>query len=260
MAATFQFKSHGKAVRALELDEIRESVGARELTVYDINEQAEVTYIAIPFNKLMEKVYGAQWRSAEEVLFTCVDGYQPSLPRRIFSEYEPYLAFGKKGDSDFTLTNKLEGSKKVKLAPYYLVWDTSQNKRVLDESSSLWPYQIASVDLVSFEEKYPRIFPPGGASKSVLRGFSEFRTRCLSCHAINGDGGKVGPELNYPTNVSEMFRPEMLKKWLSDPASMRWRTAMPGVSAKTPQRDRVIVDILAYLDAMKAKKIAPDAK
>lgn len=258
LAADFVFKDHGKEVRRIGTEELIRKYSVRKIAIYDINAKKNVTYSALPFNPIMRDIFSDRWNQAQEALFTCGDGYQPSIPRQLFSEYEALLAFAREGDPEFTAVNELQGGKKVHLGPFYLIWDTSKNPGILKRSPDFWPYQIVSVELASFGRLFPNITPPKNATKSAQRGFVHFRELCISCHAINGQGSKVGPELNYPTSVTEMLFPPMLRRWLASPREMRWNTLMPGVPEGTPNRDQVIDDVIAYLKAMKGKKLMPN--
>lgn len=146
--AQFEFKDQGKAIKALTLQQIKSQFSPKEIKVHDINEQADVTYVAVPFNEVLEAVYGKKWLGASDLIFKCTDGYQPIVAREVFTKYRAYLAFERKGDASFNLVNQLQNGKKVGLAPFYLIWDTT-NKAVLKESPSNWPYQLESVDLKS---------------------------------------------------------------------------------------------------------------
>jgi hypothetical protein len=72
--------------------------------------------------------------------------------------------------------------------------------------------------------------PPAGASAAAQRGFGAWRVHCQKCHMLNGDGGEIGPELNWPMNVTEYWQPNMLKRWVLDPASMRLPAKMPPIN------------------------------
>ena len=59
-----------------------------------------------------------------------------------------------------------------------------------------------------------------------------FRTICVSCHAVGGKGGNVGPALD---GVAKRYSVDELDKWLADPQAVKPGTAMPnlGLSVET---------------------------
>jgi mono/diheme cytochrome c family protein len=251
------FKNRGKTVKELSREQLLALVPAREITVYEPHEKREVTYRGVPFNTLLEKVYGDSWKKTEEILFTCVDGYQPSLPLSRFEGFTSYLAFERKGAKEFSLVDKLHSGETVQLGPFYLVWDNMKSDTLKRLGAEGWPYQITTVDLIRFADRFPRMAPPDGSVASVQRGFLAFRAHCMSCHRINGEGGTKGVELNYPTSVTEYFQPDWLKRWVTDAPSMRFGTAMPSFKRNEPGWSETIDDILAYLKAMAGNKKKP---
>jgi cytochrome c1 len=51
------------------------------------------------------------------------------------------------------------------------------------------------------------------------------------------------------------MRPAWLKVWLLSPKQIRAGTAMPGLPEDLPDRNQVAEDILAYLRAMRRRKL-----
>lgn len=253
------FKSHGQAVKSLAPEALENLAPAAKIETYDPNSQENVVYVGYPFQALLDKIYGDSWKNAEEILFTCADGYQPSVPVRVFLEHRAVLAF-KRDSGSFDLVSKLHNDEKVELGPYYLVWDDLKSPEIKKEGEGIWPYQLVGVDLVMFRERFPGLAPPAGASTAAKRGFLTFRKYCMSCHTINGEGGSRGVELNYPVNVTQYYKEEWLKKWISAPRSIRFSTIMPGLSADAEDRPRQLADVIAYLKSMEKRKIAPKAQ
>jgi mono/diheme cytochrome c family protein len=83
-----------------------------------------------------------------------------------------------------------------------------------------------------------------------MRGYESFRDGCIKCHAINREGGHVGPDLNVPQNVTE-YRPEdQIRAYIKNPAQFRYGN-MP---AHPDMQERELDDLVAYLRAMKDHK------
>lgn len=258
--STLVFKDHGKVVATFSLDKLKTKLSPTDLTIVEPNVSAERTYRGFDFNKLMSKVYGPSWLKAEEVLFTCLDGYQPSVPLQEFKNHHAHLAFGAANGDDFKIKTHQTNEELVDLGPFYLTWDNSKNEALKAEGATFWPYQVVSIDLITFNERFPKIAPPPGAGHDATAGFLVFRKHCMSCHSVNGEGGTVsGIDLNFPVNVTEYYQAAWLPKWIADPQSIRPKTAMPPIPKDIAQREQKIRQIIAYLKAMKNKKIKPSS-
>ncbi len=89
------------------------------------------------------------------------------------------------------------------------------------------------------------LVPQGTSDKpvsgSVARGrllFNELR--CVTCHAVEGKGGNIGPDLS---KVGSKLRPEWLLKWLRDPQEIMPETRMPVFNFK----EQEVRDLAAFL-------------
>ncbi len=67
-----------------------------------------------------------------------------------------------------------------------------------------------------------------------------FSTICVSCHALGGRGGKVGPALDH---LATRFDRERLTAWLKDPQSIKPGTTMP----QLPMTDQVRAELVDFL-------------
>lgn len=257
---------NGKKQGEFSISELNEKVGVVEVEVQDPNEQAVIRYKAFPLLKLLEKAYGPQWKKNQEFLFTCVDGFQQVISKDVLLGPEkPFLAFSRVGKKEFSLVKKIDGSnEKVDLGPFYVVWKSPQKSTnwigLGDPKLERWAYQVASIDIVDFNKKFPGAAPPKNASKSALDGFQVFRSSCMACHTVNGDGGVKGPELNYPVSVTEYFKNDWLKKFISDPQSVRFNSSMPGYPTHTKEGKKLVHDVVEYLKVMAKHKRAPKKK
>jgi mono/diheme cytochrome c family protein len=259
------FKDHGRLKQAIDIETLSNVVKAETIKVWDANEEDDVTYDAYGVSALLDAVYGPAWKKSEEILFTCADGYKPSIPVSRFATMKAYLAFKRAGRDDFAILNRHEHDKVVQLAPLYLIWadsgsDLEHTKAEADADAAYWPYEVVGLDLETFAAVFPRLAPPEDSSPAAKHGFLAFRKNCLACHTLNGDGGSGGPELNYPVNITEYYKEEWLKKWILDPTSIRFKTGMPGLSPKAPHREEAADEIIAYFKAMTKNKVKPEQK
>lgn len=251
------FKNHGKLIKALTLEQIERIVPATTVTVYEPHESGKRKYKGFPANELFTAVYGEDWKKSEEILFTCSDGYQPSISSGRFKKYPAYLVNSSPDKKEFVLRNKLQNDELVVLGPFYLIWDNLKHPELLAEGGSEWPYQVKAIDLISFTDRFPNMAPPKNSSATVKNGFLSFRTYCMSCHTINGEGGGKSVELNYPASVTEYIKEPWLVKWIDNPTSMRYNTTMPALNPNAKDREITITNIIAYLKTMKDNKRKP---
>lgn len=257
MHPVIEFKSENKIVSTLPLEALDTIAAARPLRIFEAHEKRERIYQAYSAQSLFDQIFGKEWRAADEIVFLCQDGYQPSIPVAKFLAYDAYLAFASADDSPFILANVLQNNEIVELGPLYLIWDNLKSRALLDEGASDMPYQVIGIELTSFATRFPNLFPPADASQEVQQGFLHFRKHCIACHTINGQGGSKAPELNYPVSVTEYIKPDYLKRWIDEPASIRYNTTMPALAAETPGRESVMEAIIAYLKAMNRVKRLP---
>lgn len=73
-----------------------------------------------------------------------------------------------------------------------------------------------------------------------------FNQMCVACHALQGQGGTVGPALD---TVGSRFDLEYFNKWLKDPAAVKPGTTMP----KLPLSEAEITELSAFLSTLKKK-------
>jgi mono/diheme cytochrome c family protein len=256
-----RFLQRGDAAGTLTLGAMRRSIPSSTVEVLDPYEQAEAAFDALPFAALLDLAYGPDWRRGEELLFTCSDGYQPTLPVRRVLEHRAWLAFDRReptsptapdaAPGDFTIFKHESGERKrIELSPFYLVWQNLDDAQVRLDGDHGWPYQIVSIDLVRTRDRFPRMFPPADASAEVKSGFTAFRVHCSRCHRMNGDGGTIGPELNLPVSPLDHREVAWLRRWIDDPSQLQPDSRMPRLNPALPDRARTIDAILAYLRAM----------
>lgn len=255
----FELRSQPVAVR--DLDWMRSRVPARDVRVFEPYEEHEVVFEAIALAPLLDAVYGDRWRSEEELLFTCSDGYQPTLPVSRVLQHEALIAFARREAPAFEISKMESGRKQqISLAPFYLVWNNLEDAQLRSDGDFGWPYQVVGIDLIRTADRFPNMVPPSDASPQVRAGYETFRLQCSRCHAIGGDGGTIGPDLNGASRPIETRDHDWLRRWIDDPSSVLPTSRMPRLNVDTPDRARVIDEILAYLEAIsRAHPTAPPA-
>ena len=253
------FKDKGTLIKQLSREQLEGIVLSKTVKVYEPHEMGDREYVGFAVKDLLTGIYGKGWQKAEEILFTCADGYQPSIPTWKFYQYSAYLIFKKAEGGDFTIQNKTQNNEVVLLGPFYLVWDNLQDSVLKVEGGSDWPYQVTTLDLIAFADRFPHMAPPISSPQNVKSGFVAFRKYCQPCHTINGEGGVKSVELNYPASVTEYYREAWLRRWIANPTSIRFNTTMPALNPAAPNRKAMIEDIVAYLKAMASNKRKPTA-
>ena len=211
-------------------------------------------YRACPIARVFELGLGVgpAALAERELLLVALDGYTRTAPGRLFAEGGAFLAFDDAarvdaGSGGFDPIDR----RQVDPAPFYLVW-SGRGKN--DVHRYPWPYQLASIEVTSYEKQFPHTVPVGaGADSPAWRGFERFRRECAQCHAINGEGGKVGPELNVPRSIVEYRPVGQIKAYIRNPESFRY-TTMP---AHEHLSDAELDELIAYLRHMSARKSDP---
>jgi cytochrome c2 len=248
------FRSYGKPVATRGIAALEKAAAAQSVRVFEPYEQREIPMRALPFDRVLDAVYGNAWRSAEELLFTCLDGYQPTVPVARVLEHHAFLAFARDDAPKFTL-RKLESGRwqEIPAGPFYLVWENLSDTQVRREGDYAWPYQLTGVELIRARDHFPHMAPPADASPTVQQGFAAFRIHCSRCHTVNGDGGKIGPELNRVEAPAGRRDAKWLHDWIDDPSRLSPGTRMERLNPALANREPVIASIIAYLQAMVGK-------
>jgi mono/diheme cytochrome c family protein len=206
--------------------------------------EAHKKFKAIPLAHLLQKL--GYTNSNLEIHIRCSDGYMAWLSSTEALDGTGFLAFADEsstnaGAAAFSMLKTKLGL--IDPGPLYLFWMNDPGNRPR-------PYQIEKIEFSSTGESLARAKPIGPAS--AQRGFELFKKNCSSCHAVNGAGGRVAVDLNFPMNVTEYWRKPMLKRLITDPASIRANAKMPAFPQLTPAN---LDDIISYLQRMRTQKL-----
>ena len=182
-----------------------------------------------------------------KIVFECVDGYKPEMPLELFLNANPFLAFE---DVDAPKGSKwepiLKEGNEMNAEPFYIVYPSISEK----DSRYKWPYNLVKIYLEPLNKSTLELYPL--KNKKLETGYTLFKNQCLTCHSINGIGGTMGPELNYPKSVTEYWKENELVNYIVNPASFRNKVKMPTLGI-TKQQSQEIVDYLKYMSENKKK-------
>jgi mono/diheme cytochrome c family protein len=231
------------------LADIKQKVPVQQIKLFDPVYNSDKSFDGVSLLQLLKAAGYTAGQEADEVVLTASDGYAPSMPLEFLLDDQAVLVFAESGKKDFEFASVAQGKAMVSPAPFYLVW--KQGKAV--EKTRPWPYQLVKLELVSFQQRYPKLYPTNAAQNSAAyQGFLLFKQSCISCHSINLQGGELGPELNAPKNVTEYWTEDHLKAFIPNASGYRYKSKMPDF----PQLSRQDIDhLVAYLTYMKDYKI-----
>lgn len=240
------------SLRFSELAKINEKMGLTELSVQDPVYQKQKTYIGFPLKKVIDF---ASTKFSDlnlnhfngEILFHCKDGYAPTATLEQIQKNDALLAIQEKGrTSESPWEPLVQNGKSIEFKPAYIVWSNHKKNQHLP-----WPYQVVKLRFIDFNKTYNRILPHDKSVRSsVYQGFLVFKNNCLKCHKLNGQGGEMGPELNFPKNITEYWKEGELLKYIRNPQDYRVPNRMSPVKLSDPEGRH----LLRYLKYMKNHK------
>ena len=179
------------------------------------------------------------------VRFRCRDGYLPIIPVSRALSGKGLIAIrdlNAPPGQEWQSTPTSNGETTTP-GPSYLVWVDPPG----GPEEYPWPYQMLAIELVSGSEALADTVP-----EASRHGHELFVAHCLSCHSINGVGGKVGPDLNTPCSVTEYWNPGFLTRFIASASSIRAGTKMPDFRS-IPEKDiQAIVGYLRYMAGHKS--------
>ncbi len=249
--AELHFLRDGRPVRTISAEALAQECGAATVRVDDPYYGREKSFRACPLGAVLQLGFGAPAASftTDNFFLRASDGYVKPASGSLLAEPGGWLAFA---DADLP-AGRWEpiDRRQLEPGPFYMVWSGKERG---DPHRYPWPYQLTAIEIAPFEREYPHTAPAGAAADApAWQGYAIFRGQCISCHAINGEGGTVGPELNVPQSIVEYRPAEQIKAYVRDPSQFRY-TTMPAHLDLTPQD---LDTLIAYFQAMATRKHDP---
>ncbi len=250
-------RSEGET-RTVQLSQLRARCPEEVVEVTDPYHKRPMRYLALSLYCVLDLGFdesgGAEGQRSQSLLLRARDGYTRPVSGRDLLEPGGYLAFGEpdlmKGTSSRPMFSRID-RRRVDPGPFYLVWIGAGQS---DPHVHPWPYQLAAIEVAPFADAFPKTVPTGLSLQDPgWAGYALFQRSCASCHAINGEGGKVGPDLNIPRSIVE-YRPlRQIRAYIRNPELTRY-TSMPA----HPNLDESDLDaLIAYFQAMSQRKDDP---
>lgn len=247
--ATLTFSRDGTPQRTLSRGQLIAVTKPVTVTAFDPYYQRQKSYRAVPLRDVLRAGFGSAPSVADEYVVRARDGYAVPMTGDLLLEDGGFLAIA---DEDAPGWEPI-GPQRANPGPFYLVWSKPAQQ---DLEAHPRPWQVATFDVARFETVYPHTYPrnvPDGSP--ARRGFAIFRGECVRCHAMNREGGRVGPDLNVPRSIVEYRPVEQIRAYIRNPESFRYSN-MP---AHPSLGDDDLDALVAYFTAMKDEKYVPPA-
>jgi mono/diheme cytochrome c family protein len=255
------FSRAGSPTTAVGLAALREACGVQRVEVDDPYYGRRKVFLACPIAKTLEIGFGvpSSELAQEDYLLRALDGYAKPAAGDVLFAPGGYIAFADADLSDpaavpFQPRFEHIDRRQLDPAPFYMVW-SGVGEAAAHELP--WPYQLSTIEIATGNVAFPRAVPTGLAADSeAWRGFRLFTAQCISCHAINGEGGRVGPDLNVPLSIVEYRPRDQIKAYIRDPQAFRYTTMPPHPGLTDEDLDALV----AYFEAMSERKFDPGRK
>jgi len=236
------FLSGGKEALRTTAADLRARKDARVIDVFDSSYGRRKRYRAVPIKDLLTEAYGPAWieDGVGEFFFESVDGYRPHAKVPVLAEDGGMLAFE---DADAPGWEEIPNAR-TRPGPFYLVWTGAEQS---PDKGYPWAPRLVSLKSALIEDEYPKATPRDAAPKSrAPAGWEIFRRDCISCHAMSGQGGAVGPDLNEPRGITSYLKKKHLKAYIQRASDFR-HTKMPDFGQLS---SKDLDDLMTYFDFM----------
>ncbi|MDN5923568.1 MAG: cytochrome c [Xanthomonadales bacterium] len=233
----------GHGVQQLQTKALLARPDARTIHIpNDVAYHRAMDYRAVPLKALLHGI-----TATDHLQIVALDGFAAEMDAAIILANpgaQAWLAVQNPASPWPSLANGKPGA-----GPFYIVWTNPQAGHINPEQ---WPYQIATIRRIgAVAARFPALLPAAtlSADAPARRGFAVFRTHCMACHTLNGEGdARLGPDLNIPYNPTEYLKPKFLRAYIRNPQSLRhWPQAKMQGFDRNALSDSDLDDLIAYL-------------
>lgn len=240
---SLNFLISGNSIKEIPLSELKSTLTVHEISFFDPEYSKQKRYEAFALKDVLQLGFGTEWQNPDftEVSFQSLDGYEALSSISKMKEDGAYIVFRDLNAGGWEPI----GRKGANPGPFYLVWT---GKDQSTKNKYPWPWQLMAISLIRFQDQYPGVYPKGASVDSrVYEGFVIFKGRCLRCHSMNRQGGKVGPDLNAPKSIVSYRSTKMIKEFISHPSKYRY-TEMPDHMDLSEQDLDNIISYFKYMN------------
>ncbi|WP_299006121.1 cytochrome c [uncultured Shewanella sp.] len=247
------FSVDDQSVDSVLLSTLQKNLNSHSIEVtspyYAENKMTVKHYEGFRIQDILNWVYGQQWQnnSSNDISFIAADGYKTISSGDIFKQTGGYLVY-KDLDVDQGWQTILSHGNKLDPGPFFLVWT---GEKQTSELGFPWPWQVTGIEVIQFENQYPKVYPQGiSLNSKVFKGFAIFKKECIQCHAMDQQGGMIGPDLNAPQNILDYRSRNMVKAYIRDPQTFRY-SKMPSHLHLTEQELEQLIDYFTFMGRSK---------
>ncbi len=246
--AELRFVADGRQTARFTAAELSARLGLQTVSAYDPYYRRRKSFRAMPLAALLQLGFADRPLTAETLVLRARDGYAVPMSGPQLLEPGGFLAVA---DAERRTWEPI-GEQKADPGPFYLIWGSDAQS---DLERHPRPWQLESIELADPTALYPHTVPTGTAGDSAaMRGFRSFFGECIRCHAINREGGRIGPELNVPQSIVEYRPAAQVRAYVRNPQTFRY-SQMPAHPQLT---DADLDDLIEYFRAMAVRKYDPE--